>query len=201
MSVKQAYIKDENNEIISPIVSIDSIYTDGGGSLLDFFYPIGTYYETSDANFNPNTAWGGEWIEDTKGRVLVSRSDDGQFKTVNQVMGSETNTLTINNLPSHSHGYFRTSDSTGSTTLTVDQIPSNSHLIVRTGSVSGGGYGSLYGDSKSGDAGFSTNKTGGSQGHAHSITNTWASTGSTGGSEVVNNVQPSKVCIRWHRIS
>ena len=30
MSVKQAYIKDENEEIISPIVSIKSIY-DGGG--------------------------------------------------------------------------------------------------------------------------------------------------------------------------
>lgn len=34
MSVKQVYIKDENNEIVSPIVSMDSIYTDGGGHYL-----------------------------------------------------------------------------------------------------------------------------------------------------------------------
>ena len=34
MSVKQVYIKDENNEIVSPIVSMGSIYTDGGGHYL-----------------------------------------------------------------------------------------------------------------------------------------------------------------------
>lgn len=35
--------------------------TVGGKMLVDIFYPVGTYYETSDANFNPNTAWGGTW--------------------------------------------------------------------------------------------------------------------------------------------
>lgn len=25
--------------------------------LLDFFYPIGSYYETSDSNFDPNESW------------------------------------------------------------------------------------------------------------------------------------------------
>lgn len=28
-------------------------------TLLDMFYPVGSYYETSDGNFNPNTSWGG----------------------------------------------------------------------------------------------------------------------------------------------
>lgn len=27
--------------------------------LLDMFYPIGSYYESSDPNFNPNISWGG----------------------------------------------------------------------------------------------------------------------------------------------
>ena len=27
--------------------------------ILNLFYPIGTYYETSDINFNPNEVWGG----------------------------------------------------------------------------------------------------------------------------------------------
>lgn len=27
--------------------------------LLDLFYPVGIYIETSDGNFNPNTSWGG----------------------------------------------------------------------------------------------------------------------------------------------
>lgn len=173
----------------------------GGGSLLDFFYPVGTYYETSDANFNPNTSWGGEWVEDTKGRVLVSRSDNGQFKTVNQVMGSETNTLTVDNLPSHYHTYRKSSTSTNGTALSVQQIPSHSHLITRTGSVGSGGYGSLYGDSKNGDAGFSTQSTGEGKTHLHSITLSNANSGSIGNGDVINNVQPSKVCVRWHRIS
>ena len=32
---------------------------------LNRFYPVGSYYETSDANFNPNTAWGGTWNKET----------------------------------------------------------------------------------------------------------------------------------------
>lgn len=31
MSVKQKYLKDENGEIFSPIVNVNSVYTDGGG--------------------------------------------------------------------------------------------------------------------------------------------------------------------------
>lgn len=122
-------------------------------------------------------------------------------------MGSETNTLTVNNLPSHSHGYFRTSDSTGSTALTINQIPSHYHDFYNTGrnlmwdSGLPGMGGLTSGTTVQYTWNCKTSNSGGSQGHTHSITNTWASTGSTGGSEVVNNVQPSKVCIRWHRIS
>lgn len=28
-------------------------------------YPVGSYYETSDSAFNPNTAWGGTWASET----------------------------------------------------------------------------------------------------------------------------------------
>lgn len=27
--------------------------------LIDIFYPVGTIYETKNANFNPQTVWGG----------------------------------------------------------------------------------------------------------------------------------------------
>ena len=36
-----------------------------GAVLLDTFHPVGSYYETSDANFNPNVAWGGTWNKET----------------------------------------------------------------------------------------------------------------------------------------
>lgn len=38
--------------------------------LRDAFYPVGSYYETSDANFDPNTAWGGIWSRIAKKQVI-----------------------------------------------------------------------------------------------------------------------------------
>ena len=57
--------------------------------MLNLFYPVGSYYETSDTSFNPNTAWGGTWVEDTAGKVLVSL-DTGTFDTVGDTGGVET---------------------------------------------------------------------------------------------------------------
>lgn len=55
-------------------------------SLLPIFYPVGSYYETSDTTFNPNTEWGGTWELEIAGQVHVS---SGSGYTVN---GAETNT-------------------------------------------------------------------------------------------------------------
>jgi len=59
------------------------------GGLLDFFYPVGTIYETEDANFNPNITWGGTW-EKIEGKVLVGLdSDDTYFDTVGETGGNK----------------------------------------------------------------------------------------------------------------
>lgn len=74
------------------------------GKLLDFIYPVGSYYETSDTSFDPNTAWGGTWLEDTKGRVTVALdSEDAGFDTINEIGGEKEHTLTIDEMPSHDH--------------------------------------------------------------------------------------------------
>lgn len=57
--------------------------------MLNLFYPVGSYYETSDTSFNPNTAWGGTWVEDTRGRFTVAL-DTGTFATVGDTGGTET---------------------------------------------------------------------------------------------------------------
>ena len=33
--------------------------------MIDMFYPVGSYYETSDSTFDPNTEWGGTWTSET----------------------------------------------------------------------------------------------------------------------------------------
>ena len=44
----------------------------GQTGLLDLFYPVGCFFETTDVNFDPNVTWGGVWEEDTAGQVLVA---------------------------------------------------------------------------------------------------------------------------------
>ena len=41
-------------------------------SWTDFFYPVGSYYETSDTTFDPNNSWGGTWALETEGQVHIS---------------------------------------------------------------------------------------------------------------------------------
>ena len=57
--------------------------------LLNVFYPVGSYYETSDTSFDPNTAWGGTWVEDTAGKMLVAK-DTSTFSTVGDTGGAES---------------------------------------------------------------------------------------------------------------
>lgn len=82
--------------------------------LLDLIYPIGTYYETSDSDFDPNTAWGGTWELDQSGTVLVSKSNTSGSKfnaSIGTVVGEENHTLTVNEIPGHRHGVAQMNDS------------------------------------------------------------------------------------------
>lgn len=58
--------------------------------VLDTIYPIGTYYETSDDNFNPNTTWTGTWELDSQGLVTVSQDiTQTEFYNLGQTGGSK----------------------------------------------------------------------------------------------------------------
>lgn len=73
-------------------------------AIMDLFYPVGTYYETSNVDFDPNVAWGGTWVLDSQGKVTVSQdTTDSDFATVGATFGEKTHTLTINEMPSHTH--------------------------------------------------------------------------------------------------
>lgn len=56
----------------------------------NLIYPVGSYYETSDLNFNPNTTWGGTWVLDSEGKVTVARDEnDTDFDTIGATGGSK----------------------------------------------------------------------------------------------------------------
>lgn len=67
---------------------------------LNVFYPVGSYYETSDTSFNPNTTWGGTWVEDTAGRTTVAYdSTQTEFDTIGETGGEKKHTLIAAEVP------------------------------------------------------------------------------------------------------
>ena len=68
--------------------------------LLEKVYPIGSYYWSS-SDISPQTLFGGIWTK-IKGRFLFA--SDGNH-SVGYEGGEEKHILTIDEMPSHSHGY------------------------------------------------------------------------------------------------
>lgn len=85
--------------------------------VLDIFYPVGTYYHTSDPEFNPNSAWGGTWARLGEGQVLLSAGtnytagteygNNNKSYTPAGTVGNHK--LTLTEIPAHDHGSNTTS--------------------------------------------------------------------------------------------
>lgn len=79
--------------------------------LLDAFRPVGSAYSTVDADFDPNVSWGGTWEKLPEGYVLLSGSASGSYIVGDDTStgsgykeyGENTHTLTVNEMPSHTH--------------------------------------------------------------------------------------------------
>ena len=144
--------------------------------LFDLLYPVGTYYETSNANWTPsNAGWYGTWVEDTAGKTTVAK-DDETFKTLGGSVGSETYT-------------------TNNHTLTADEsgLPKHNHsgkyniFVNALGEISGCGLGGAFTPNGFGRTSAILNDAGPSnakKGHNHGD---------------VSTIQPSIVVRRWHR--
>ena len=78
------------------LTNIKTIQNSTQVDLLNYFYPVGTTYMTLDSNFDPNTTWGGTWVQ-IKDRFLYATSDSSCIGTCD---GSSTATLKTCNLPS-----------------------------------------------------------------------------------------------------
>jgi hypothetical protein len=81
--------------------------------LLNLFYPVGAIYQSTN-NTNPSTLMGGTWERFGNGRVLVGVDEaDSDFNTSNKTGGEKKHTLTIAEMPSHSHGQVVTANYEG----------------------------------------------------------------------------------------
>lgn len=74
-------------------------------TLLDFIYPVGSYYWSSSAT-SPAVLFGGSWTRITR-RFLFAAADEAPYRAGSQG-GEEVHWLSVNELPSHCHTYDRT---------------------------------------------------------------------------------------------
>lgn len=99
-----------------------------GIDLLDLIYPIGSIFETTKQDFDPNTTFNGTWTR-IKGKVLVGVDEnDTDFASSTLSGGEKTHTLIVAEMPAHNHA-IRTAD--GQATLSGW---TNSNQVQRTGS-------------------------------------------------------------------
>jgi hypothetical protein len=73
--------------------------------LIDAIYPVGSIY-ISTSSTNPGTTFNrGTWEAFATGRTLVGiDTSQSEFNTVEETGGAKTHTLTINEIPAHTHG-------------------------------------------------------------------------------------------------
>jgi hypothetical protein len=72
-------------------------------ALINIIYPIGAIIQSS-VSTNPGTyITGTTWIAYGAGRGLISKATSGTFATAGSTGGAETNVISVNNLPAHSH--------------------------------------------------------------------------------------------------
>ncbi len=75
-------------------------------ALANLLYPVGSYYWSSNPT-DPGTLFGGTW-EQIKDRFVLAA---GGSYTVGSTGGEATHTLTVNEMPSHTHDvYFQNDD-------------------------------------------------------------------------------------------
>ena len=73
--------------------------------MLETIYPVGSIYINAGVATNPGTLLGfGTWTAFGTGRTIVGvDSSDTDFDTVRETGGSKTHTLTVAELPAHTH--------------------------------------------------------------------------------------------------
>ena len=104
-------IKSDLNKNTSDISSLNSTINEYWKTV----YPVGSIYISTSATFNPNRVWGGTWEQTASGRCLIGANDT---YPLGKMGGESEHTLTIEELPQHSHGIYGCDSRDGSTTLT-----------------------------------------------------------------------------------
>lgn len=122
------------------MAQLKSSTTIDGVLLLDYVYPIGSMYMTTDDTFDPRTTWGGNW-EKLEGYFLRGTTGD-DYPNAGMTGGQDQVTLTTSEMPAHVHRQYVTANY-GGTGTRMDYNSDHSGLQkydqgIDTGSSGGG---------------------------------------------------------------
>jgi len=108
--------------------------------VLETIYPVGSIYTNAGVATNPGTLLGfGTWTAFGDGRVIVGvDSTDTDFDAVRETGGAKTHTLTVAQLPSHTHP-IQVFNESGSPDGDVGGDSSSSSLGTTNTQATGGG--------------------------------------------------------------
>jgi len=139
---------------------------------VDAIYPVGSYYETSKSptEFNPNTYFGGTWVQEVQGQVHVSAGSSYPVTTTNATAGGSKDAVVV----AHTHQ-----------PLTANYFLNtyNTHVAGDMGPQDGSGRHYMYQNTASSGNYWASNAT----------------TKSAGVSGTNANMMPYRVVYRWWR--
>lgn len=171
-------------------------------SFVDIIYPIGCYFETSDAEFDPNIAWEDTyWILESEGLVHVSGSKEGTYqvgavgaeKGANNSATESVNAYAgIQDGGETEHKLTSAEAAQKSVTGTALSSGSHNHSMNNIWSNGSGGNDAYKYDSK---RKLQTRYTAAAGEHTHSV-----SISASDADNAHNNMQPYINIYRWHRI-
>lgn len=164
--------------------------------IAEIVYPVGCYFETTDADFNPNTAFGGTWLLESEGLVHVSAGSTYRVSNNAKDGGEARHLLTA--AESGNQALSGTAASNGAHTHPgngwtfsvykgtrenedVGEISGHNAIISQITKASGGTWG-----------GYASIPSAGA--HTHSV-----SIGARNAAQSHNIMQPYKNVYRWHR--
>ncbi len=199
-NVSATEIEDQLAELKNNINNLEKKVNNNETNRLDKTYPVGSIYETTAYSTKEQVAnaLGGTWEVYGSGKTLVGvDSSDDNFNTVNKTGGSVSTSLTVANLPSHTHSIPALSGTAASAGAHTHSIPALSGSTNTAGSHNHDSWTSLNADTtlEHGMSGISsagyvwiaaggkgkkiwTTESAGS--HSHTVTTTASTTGSNG---------------------
>lgn len=151
-------------------------------ALLDLFYPVGSYYVTSDTDFNPNKSWGGTWNLDNDGTALVSQNLE-----TGSLFNKELGTIIGNEKHSHKYGI--------QLGLHYDEITTDPNSLAGIVNYLEDGTTNIMPYEGHGIETMGVNSSTEKATKADQVTIFRYS----GQNEYVSSIQPSKIVNRWHR--